>query len=155
VKLYFDPLLIHKKLLTDIEEFFMMNISINDVDELGETYIKRIDGAIIADRASRAILTPYGITELDNLSTGAKTVLVIMHIAKNKLDYAVDVNECGENALNCIFDFLERNDNCVPILLSHIMIRKCDDHEFFADDTNYCKNKLELMIYGCRKVFDE
>jgi hypothetical protein len=129
-----------------------LHLSPKDIDDIGEKYIAFIDGASLIDKNIGTIKTPFGVTSIKDLSTGAKTVLNVMHVAKNKLDYAVDITECGWNAIDCIFEFLDQNDNCVQILLQHVEFRECKDHEYLVNDSIHCKDTEELSRLAFRKI---
>jgi hypothetical protein len=151
VKIYFSYNLITKDIIISNNAFFNRNATISDILEAGKL-IKIIDGAEIIDTKLCTIKTPFGVTSIRNLSSGSKTAINVMHIARNKLDYSVDISECGWNALNCIFEFLDLNDSCVQILLRHVDFDECNDFEFIANGSDFCKSTRELKIYAFDKI---
>jgi hypothetical protein len=130
------------------DQFFNLFVRVSGIDSVGEKNIKYIDGAEIIDKRLGTIRTKFGVTCCSNLSTGAKTTLNIIHIAKNDLDFAVNVSGCGWNSLNCIFEFLDLNNSCVPILLQHLDFRECNNFELMANESYYCKNIRALKSYA-------
>jgi hypothetical protein len=74
--------------------------------------IDRIDSAKL-DGNEKKFLTPFGIAGIEHLSTGCKTAL---NILRNR-GRAVNCTECGNNALQHIFDII--GESGAPIVLSH------------------------------------
>lgn len=62
-----------------------------------------IDNAKLIDKRTGKIETPYGITDIKDLSTGCKTVLNYIFMVENPEMYsivkAINATECGWNAL--------------------------------------------------------
>jgi hypothetical protein len=65
---------------------------------------------------------------------------------QNNLPFAVDITECGTNALNAIFDILEFYDNPVQVYLSHRGIVDCEMRDFLVNNKVRAKTVLELGI---------
>ena len=101
--------------------------------------MKQIDNAILLDETSGTIQTDFGVTYLDNLSSGCKAVLTFLYIIRNKEDYngkiILDVTECGANALDILFNFAEQyNDMDITFLLRHKNnLFKCKSHDYIVD----------------------
>jgi hypothetical protein len=64
--------------------------------------------------------------------------------SKNNIPYAVDITDCGWNAINCIFEFLEQNGNSVQVLLQHADFTDCKSYEFMVDGQKHCKDIWDL-----------
>lgn len=73
-----------KEILFDSEAFFDGAVSARNFDEDNLNAMKRIDKAVLLDKDTGAIKTPFGICRLEDLSTGCKTVLSLIEIIKNK-----------------------------------------------------------------------
>ena len=70
-KKYFRP----EEILIDNESFFDNTVTAKSFDELSLDVIMNIDKAKLIDRNIGTIETPFGITSIDNVSTGCKAVL--------------------------------------------------------------------------------
>lgn len=67
-KKYFQP----EETITDNESFFNNSVSPIVLDDYSLEVIANIDKAILLDKKIGTIQTPYGITNIDSLSTDAK-----------------------------------------------------------------------------------
>lgn len=74
------------------------NIKLNDKDY---EYMKLIDNAEY-DVETGMINTPLGRTEIQNLSSGCKTLILLNH-SNDIGNPIIYIGECGENALNEIY----------------------------------------------------
>jgi hypothetical protein len=90
-------------------------------------YMKLIDNAEY-DENTGMINTPLGKTEIQNLSSGCKTLILLNHSQElgNPIIY---IGECGTNALNEIYkidnirvycNYYQRPDNYNPFLKIHV-----------------------------------
>lgn len=75
-----------------------------EITEEDKGFIRRIDNTEFINKQS--IITPYGNTNLENLSTGCKTLLNILHHP----EIVFTVNECGDNVVDIIFEYLKDSD---------------------------------------------
>lgn len=74
------------------------NLKITDKDR---EYMKYVDNAIY--KGNGYIETTFGVTEIQNLSTGCKALILINH--QSELDNAIiSTDECGKNVLNVIYN---------------------------------------------------
>jgi hypothetical protein len=86
----------------DVQEFndsyFEFYTSMEKITEDDKRYIKDIDGSdfITADK----IVTKFGETVLENISTGCKTMLNIVHHP----EIIFSIVECGANVIDNIFE---------------------------------------------------
>jgi hypothetical protein len=103
-----------------------------------------IDGAHILDRGIGTIRTPFGLTSIESLSTGVKTFLNILYIAKYKLPFTVDLTQCGYNVLDIIFSYLDDNP-IIDVLLTHLDIMKCKHFEFLVNGKTHYRNNLDFV----------
>ncbi len=111
-------------ILVDVDRFFDISVSVGDIDEIGMQVMEKIDGAHFVDSNIGTIETPYGITSYKNLSTGCKSVLDYLFIAKHPVKYrdvkAVDFTECGWNAIDCLFDVISNGvSDKLGIIIRH------------------------------------
>lgn len=100
-----------ENILLDNEAFFNNNVSPKDLNKASLRIMKDIDKADLIDSNIGTIQTPYGITSIDSLSTGCKTVINYIVIASNREIYkdvkAICATECGWNALEELFEQIE------------------------------------------------
>lgn len=92
--------------------------------------IRIIDRAEVTDINLGEVRTPYGLTDIGNLSSGCKTVLTYLHILRKK-DVAsnravINVTESGVNALNVLFNFADE-DNRSDIIFYLGYVNKLND----------------------------
>lgn len=111
-----------------------------------------VDRAIIIDDKLLKIQTPYGITSVDDLSTGCKTLLNICYIfeayEENDTRAVVNVNECGNNILEKIFDIVEGTS--IYLYISHDTTAVDDRHKFILNGS-----KLEDEMQFTEAVWGE
>lgn len=76
--------------------------------------ILAIDNSVIIDYKTLTIKSPYGLTSIDNISTGAKAALIARYLVQKKLTdhYILNIDECGDNALSIILNELS-NTGCM------------------------------------------
>jgi len=108
------------KLIGDIKSYFDRKISINKLNEEEKKALLDVDNAVIENLEYELVRTPFGVTSKEHLSSGLKTALVAMHVArlvKNSDKYvAINVISCGENALGYAMRAAEKsNDNLVLV----------------------------------------
>ena len=136
-------------IIRDNESFFRNNISPQFFDKECENLMYSIDRAEIIDIKNGAIKTPYGITSIYSLSTGCKTAINVYYVFKNPNIYrelvAVDLTECGYNAIDTIFDLCEKYNINIKFTLEHCNdLYKCKDREYCIDDKEIIES-LSLM----------
>lgn len=108
------------KVIIDNDAYFYENITAEKFGTLEEKIINEIDKATIIDKKLGTIKTPRGITSIENLSTGCKTVLNYLHLADCKSDInVIDASQCGYNALEVLFSTIEELNYPVNIILAH------------------------------------
>lgn len=124
--------LIEHNYVVDNEGFFLRFVNAFEVPNF-ESIIATIDNAKVLDKDTGLIQTPFGLTEINKLSTGCKTALNISFILQHpEMNIkTVNVTECGYNALDVIFDM---NINGVKLFLGHRdLIHKCKEHDYLVD----------------------
>ncbi len=125
-------------IIVDNEAFFNNYINAKFIKEYGVYAIKSIDKAILIDENTAKVQTPFGICSIDDLSSGCKTILNIIYINEKHLNrydsIIVSLNECGRNALDFIFDYIEDNSIDIKFVLEH------DDDTFKCRQHNYLIN---------------
>ena len=89
-----------KKFIEYVDLYFdawIYDITITDADKV---YMREIDHAEY--EGNGYIVTCFGRTEIQNLSTGCKTLILINHYMDNK-NVIINIGECGKNVLDKIY----------------------------------------------------
>ena len=109
-----------------------------------EYYIHAIDEAKILDYNTMKMETPFGITDVSEMSTGLKTLLNILYLMRKYKNeqYLVDVDECGDNALKYIYP-LVRGSN-ISLYISHLMAYLPDDFVYVVNDVEL-KDPMDII----------
>ena len=127
------------EVLVNNESFFNINISSKEFNYTDIEIIKNIDNAELIDKNTGEIRTPYGLTSIRNLSTGCKTVLNFIYINSTRNKYeqikAIDVTECGWNALEELFSLYEKiNSDTILILRHQNGLFNCKERKYLIND---------------------
>ena len=146
VKLYTNMKYVTGDLITDNEAFFDRFISAKNIDIEDRKYLKQIDGATIIDAELGTITTPFGASILENISTGAKTVMNLLYLQKNNKPVTLDITECGANALDAIFSLMDNYNGAVKVLLCHAETSRCGNHDYCVNDEHIVHDAIGLSI---------
>ncbi len=97
----------NKVKIKDIELYFnsIVDKSIFNT-EIYHKIMNLIDNAVYIE--NDIVETPFGRTTLNNLSTGCKTVMLLIMLSKEKV--FIPITECGINAINCIYELSNKID---------------------------------------------
>lgn len=136
-------------ILSDNESFFLDNVPANSLGKDSLRVMESIDHAKLLDANIGTIVTPYGLTSIDNLSTGCKTVLncIFIHGHNKEYDFikAVNATGCGWNALEELFKLIERCEYDMGIILEHRnKLLNCSDREYLVDDRDVIETLFEF-----------
>lgn len=128
-----------KDMLLDNEAFFINNVSPKSLNDAYLKVMQSIDQAILVDANIGTIQTPYGITSIDNLSIGCKTVLNYIFLELNCELYkdvkAIYATECGWNAIEELFKQMEAFKYDLAVIIEHDnKLYNCSDREYCIDD---------------------
>ena len=119
------------------EAFFVRHIGLEDLTPLDFDVIGYIDKAVLT--SGGFFDTPFGITRMENLSTGCKTIINVLHFP----DRAFNLAECGNNAFSklaevcyennldlCVYMsfYRELNSDTIPILLNDVQVNGADKY---------------------------
>ena len=101
------------KRIYDVESHFkaLMNIGEKFNDDIYTKIMQHIDN--INQRDGGYIVTRFGGTDISNLSSGCKAVILAVRYRNS--DKAVSVDECGDNALKVLFKISEKMDLTVYV----------------------------------------
>jgi hypothetical protein len=145
VRLYTDSKLLGDTYVlgsANMKAFFILKVGAAGVTADGSKCIEEIDRAVFVKGCNDAVRTPFGVTGLENLSTGCLTVLNLLYIKENGLNIAVDVTGCGSNALNFAFEHADSGD--IPLVLRHLDVSRCWHRSFLVNGEQRAKNMFEL-----------
>ena len=134
-------------IILDNDAYFDENVVTCTFDDLEKEILKKIDNAEIVDANIGTIRTPRGIGTSEDLSTGCKTVLNYIYLYKNKSNdiQAVDISQCGANALEVLFSTMEKINYSVDLVLRHKdELFKCGEREYLINDKKKIRNLLYL-----------
>lgn len=135
-----------ENIVEDNEAFFLTYFKMYRMGEDEIETIKKIDSAEIIDFDNGILKTPFGVTGIINLSTGCKTVLNYITIAKHREEFkdirAINVTESGANAIEMIFEFMEKyKDESVDVILEHEDgLYKCKERDYLINGTRLCRS---------------
>lgn len=85
------------------DDFFDLHTCMEEITEKDKQCIKDIDGSdyITSDK----IITRFGETQIEHISTGCKTMLNILHYPNT----VFNVVECGDNVIDKLFELAKCN----------------------------------------------
>lgn len=101
--------------------------------------IEQIDNSKIVNKDTLEIVGKHGITSINTISTGCKACIIVKFlISIGKIqNYIIRVDECGDNALEVIFDIIA-NSEIKPILLlsypAYALLDVIEKYKFIIDD---------------------
>lgn len=119
--------------LIKLNDIFFNKYTSEKLDEKAAKIIFEIDQSELLDKFTIKSRFDGGVLNIDKLSTGSKTVLNVMY----NPDKVFDIRECGENALDVIYNLESGNITCDYPLISFELnkvraIDKNDCREFDA-----------------------
>lgn len=132
------------------DDFVEAFVTSKDFSELDLFALSEIDGAVLEDKSTDLIKTKFGLTTLSFVSTGCKTVLMYLYYMRNRDKYSgkvvVDINECGWNAIDVLFECADRlNDNSMIFYLCHQNgVHLCKERDYLVNNTRKITNLLYL-----------
>lgn len=131
IKIYKNIKAIKKEdtFIRNIDVYFDGKIYELQITEKDRYCMEKIDSARYDGNGY--ITTPFGKTEIQNLSTGCKTLILINH-SHELNDAIVNIGECGKNVLDIIFSM----DN-IRVYLDYCSI-----------PNNYDFNKTVCVLYN-------
>ncbi len=104
-----------EKYLTHQNDYFSA-VTLNDVlDDIDKEIVKEIDKADVIDEYT--ISGKYGVTHIRNISSGAKTLLNLHNMIKNKKECYIDITSCGDNAIEVLVKLLKKYETGADINL--------------------------------------
>ncbi|MEH2928733.1 DUF4869 domain-containing protein [Candidatus Ventrimonas sp. KK005] len=136
-----------ENILYDNEGFFNNNINGKRLSNLSKEAMQKVDKSELIDINLSTIKTPYGICNIKCLSTGCKTVLNTIYIMEHKEEYeyikAVNATECGWNALEVLFDIVDRNDYNIGLIIEHMNeLFNCNERRYLINGEKEIRNLL-------------
>lgn len=100
------------------------------IDDIDFQVMHKIDGIKFIDNIKDPEHTEskFGVVSLFDMSTGCKTAINLHHAIRDKKKVAVDITECGENAIYECFKIANKSQ--VPLILQHGYIYNLPDGIF-------------------------
>ena len=127
------------RVIIDNDSYFYNTITASMLDHFCKKVMEEIDGAVLLDVNLGTIKTKRGITSIDNLSTGTKTV--INYILSDCSIDAVNVTQCGWNALEELFKYIDITGKNLPVVLKHKDdVFNCSNREYLINDKKVINN---------------
>lgn len=134
--------------IIDCDGFFRNHINSLSLSNEALEAMKIIDNATLIDRDIGTIQTPFGICNIDDMSTGCKTVITVLYLHANKDRYsnikAVNATECGTNGLDLMFEYIDKLGIGISIIIKHQDIFKCKDRDYLIDGKHKVKSLLTM-----------
>ena len=156
VKLYSEDFELPKdlKAIDQVSLYFRGNIHKWNIDEKDLELMKTIDNVSNFDSSRGAITTPFGITLIDNLSSGCKTCLVINHCLKRGIeDIAISLERCGSNALDLAFELLD-GTKLIGIVSVTTYLGRGFPGQIDLNESEFVGNADSLFHYLQKKRFE-
>lgn len=142
------------KTIGSVPAAFAVYFSFKAADEIDEAIMQAIDKAVIVDRRTGLVRTPFGLADRRKLSNGCKTALLTHWIKKNnRTDLAIDVVSCGYNALDEVYKLVDNTDICV--IQRTIPTHRCKWEGELTYDGKYIGSPMDLMIFFLTPEDDE
>lgn len=143
VRLYTNKSFLDVPVIDKNNSYFMVKVGVRGITDAGIECIRKVDNAELIDRSIGTVATPFGVTSVENLSTGCQTLLNLLYVRDNHLSVGVDVTGCGTNALDIAFEIADGTD--IPLVLRHLSVSKCKNRNFIVNDKGKADNMFDLV----------
>lgn len=100
-----------------LNDIYFNKYTVSLIDEKAAEIISKIDNSLLLSNYTISSKFDGGMLNIDKLSTGCKTVLNIMYNPEK----IFDIRECGDNAIDVIYDLQNGNIYCDYPLISFDM----------------------------------
>lgn len=139
-----------RAIIDEVDDFFNARVSSKQFEEFNEAVMQKIDNAKVIDYETGEIKTAFGLTNINNLSSGCKTVLVYLYMKRHPdkyKDYVINVTGCGYNALESLFKQMDRlDDSSTILLLLHTDgLRNCSKRKFLINGKHKVDEISEIV----------
>lgn len=133
------------RLINDIDSRFNLELYTERFDRLIYRMImKEIDSAEIIE--DTVIRTPFGVTVMNNLSHGCKTVMLAVLYSGN--DIYVPLNECGDNGIKLLFKIAKEYKMDLNVITNRV-ISIYDEYIECTINGDYCKGGYSIYKRLC------
>ena len=136
----------NSEILYNNDAVFEVHTSRLQLCEVDKEFMAKYDGAEIIgenERLGIPVQTRYGVTHINNLSTGLKTLLNLRHMKTLPQYKAIDITEAGENVLLDIFE--QAAESGIPVILGHTYIPKFTHLQIQVDDGDVVADESSLQ----------
>lgn len=144
VRLYTNKHYLNIPVIDKNNSYFMVKVGASGITDAGIECIRKVDNAELIDRSIGTVSTPFGVTGVDNLSTGCQTLLNLLYVRDNHLNVGVDVTGCGTNALDIAFEIADGTD--IPLVLRYLSVSKCKNRNYIVNDRGKADNVFDLVV---------
>ena len=92
-----------KDFIMNVDDYFNLFVLPSELDSADEKIMYEIDRARLLDKELGTIRTPFGITSIEHLSSGCKTVIGYRHRRAEDIGCVYNITMAGLNALEVLF----------------------------------------------------
>lgn len=93
--------------IKNVDAYFNAYVEPCELDSVDMSIIEQIDRAVLLDKNTGSIKTPYGLTNIYSLSSGCKTVIGYRHRRRQDRNKIYNITMAGKNALEVLFNVVE------------------------------------------------
>lgn len=140
------------EILYDPEMFFINRVSAKDLSSDSLKIIADIDKAKLISISTGKIETPFGICSIEDLSTGCKVAICIVYINEHKEQFgrikAIYATEAGVNALNSIFEYIEKTMFNIAVIAEQEDVFECSNRLYSINDEYTVDSLLTMHRVG-------
>ena len=133
--------------LADNDIFFDEYVKSSEFEDIDREVLDKVDGAVVIDTEIDTVKTKRGVCRLNDISTGCKTVLNYLYLCRNREHRykALDITYCGANALEELFNVMEKKQYSIDLILMHKdEVFKCSNRDYFIDGRKQISNLLYM-----------
>lgn len=142
-----------KKVIKLNDATFERYIKAQTLDKTDLKLMKVIEDVEVIDTDIAKCRGKFGYMNLNNISTGLKTILNIRYLLKHrKTNVSVDVTETGPNVLKYIFQLVDNTP--IILILRHREVVGLPDHEYLINGKIRCSTSLDLAVELMECKFD-
>lgn len=136
-------------LLWDCDAVFNVDVPASEFGEIELDAMRVIDSAELLDANTGAIVTKFGATDIEHLSTGCKVILTYLYYVRHRDEYdrrpVINTVECGKNAFRYLIKLVDKTDSDVALITHYICnVLDCNDIECMVNDS-YVVNNIMLV----------
>lgn len=130
--------------IMSVDAYFNLNVTGEMLSNTCKKYLERYEYARLIDE-SGVLVGRFGAFPLTEISSGVKTLLILVLMKEKKLkkEAYINISECGDNILTEVFKYAEELQ--IPTILRNIELYGVSDFEFLVNDTIKVSNIIDLV----------